>query len=832
MLMDIFNILVLLYFVLLTSGYIALFVSASVGIMQVRRDLEGSSPESVSMRGRATLPISILVPAHNEEKTVVESVRALLKLRYPEHEVVVVNDGSSDKTMKRLRTAFALEAVPIDIRLDLPCKPIRATYRSAIYNRLIVIDKDNGGKADALNCAINASRFPLVCAIDADTLILPDALLRLVRPFLTDVDVVAVGGTICLANGCTIERGAVVEMGLPKSWLARFQVVEYLRAFLVGRLGWDRMGGNLIISGAFGLFRRSAVTTAGGYAHDSVGEDMELVARLRHQVPQWLQGRAIAHLPDPVAFTEAPENIRILGNQRDRWQRGLADTLWRHRKMAFNRRYGPIGLVVMPFFIFFELFGPIVELFGYFYFTLMLIGGFIEPVFTILFLILAVLIGFLLSLGAILLEELSLSFFRERGDLWRLVSVALLENMGYRQLILWFRLRGLWGYLRRRKTWGRMTRLGFAGGTAARGSEQRSSAMPILTVLALAAIVMLPVGWLIKPRPAVKPQILDKTVPFENRREHDRLMWLLTQAKVQPPKSRFMWDLVNDYVGWNPTTKAHRELSDDDLKDKNLLFIADSYGVYVDDYDAMPRPVAHLELSKRIFGGMTDAEMDVIERFVARGGRVCGEFNTFATPTPYSARLRAEKIFNLKWSGWAGRRVDDFSDDREIAQWVQKRWAEETGRPYDLEGPGILMIHEDGRVVCLQEELDIPKNPLVLTHNDEHVPVTYWFDINEAVDPNEVRATYKLHTLEPGAVLLNKFGIPDSFPAIIYDDKMKHTYLAGDMTDAESNLGPPWLAFVPTVRKWMAQTGVVPEDIRLLWRVYAPTINRVINGEM
>lgn len=831
MFIEVFNILVLLYFVLLTAGYIALFVSAAVGVIQVRRDLEGSSPESVSMRGRATLPISILVPAHNEEKTVVESVRALLKLRYPEHEVLVVNDGSDDKTMKRLRTAFALEAVPIDIRLDLPCKPIRATYRSAIYNRLIVIDKDNGGKADALNCAINASRFPLVCAIDADTLILPDALLRLVRPFLTDVDVVAVGGTICLANGCKIERGAVVEMGLPKSWLARFQVVEYLRAFLVGRLGWDRMGGNLIISGAFGLFRRSAVTTAGGYAHDSVGEDMELVARLRHQVPQWLQGRAIAHLPDPVAFTEAPESIRILGNQRDRWQRGLADTLWRHRRMAFNPRYGPIGLVVMPFFIFFELFGPVIELFGYLYFLLMLIGGFIEPVFTTLFLILAVLIGFLLSLGAILLEELSLSFFRERGDLFRLVTTALVENLGYRQLILWYRLRGLWGYVRRRKTWGRMTRLGFGAAGVGR-REGRASAWPILTTLLLALIVMLPVGWLVKPRPVAKVQILDKTVPFQNRREHQRLMWLLTQAKAPPPKSRFVWDPVIDYVGWNPTTKAHRELSDDDLKDRNLLFIADSYGVYIDDYDAMPRPIAHLELSKRIFGGLSDAEVDVIEHFVSRGGRLAGEFNTFATPTPYSARLRLEKLFNLRWSGWAGRRVDDFSDDREIAQWVQKRWAEETGRPYDLEGPGILMIHEDGRVVLLQEDLDIPKDPMILTYGEDKVPVTYWFDINEAVDPREVRAGYEMKTLPSGALLLEKFGIPSKFPAIIYDDKLKHCYLAGDMSDAEDSLGPPWLAFVPTVRKWMAQTGVVPEDIRLLWRIYAPTVNRVINGEM
>lgn len=829
--LEFFNIFVLLYFVMLTAGYIALFIAAVVGVIQVRRDLEGSSPESVITRGRATLPISILVPAHNEEKTVVESVRALLKLRYPEHEVVVVNDGSPDRTMARLRAAFALEAVPIDLRLDLPCKPIRATYRSAIYKRLIVIDKENGGKADALNCAINASRFPLVCAIDADTLILPDALLRLVRPFLSDVEVVAVGGTICLANGCKIEKGTVVEMGLPTSWIARFQVVEYLRAFLVGRLGWDRMGGNLIISGAFGLFRRSAVTTAGGYAHDSVGEDMELVARLRHQVPQWLQGRAISHLPDPVSFTEAPETMRILGNQRDRWQRGLADTLWRHRSMAFNRRYGAVGLVVMPFYILFELFGPVIELFGYLYFVVIAVAGVLEPWFATLFFILAMLIGFLLSLGAILLEELSLSFFRQRGDLWRLIFVALLENMGYRQIILWYRLRGLWGYFRKKKTWGRMIRLGFGGAGAAKKKESTKSAVPALVMTLLAAVVALPVGWLLKPRPPAKVVLLDKTVPFENRREHRRLMWLLSQAKAEPPKSRLLWDVKTDYVGWNPTTREHPPLRESDLKKATLLYIADTYGVYQDDFDAMPRPVAHLELSKRLYGGLDDAEMDVIERFVGGGGRIMGEFNTFATPTPYSARLRAEALFGVKWSGWAGRRVDEFADEREIAKWVQTRWAQETGKPFNVEGPGILLIHEDGRVVCLQEDLDIPPDPMSLHQDDLVVPFTYWFDIVAADKKTDVRAEFIIQTTEIGARLLQKFGVPSRFPAIVHDDGLKRIYSSMDLVDGETALGPPWLAMVPRIRMLLAHVNLVPEDTRLLWMVYAPLLNRVLEAE-
>ncbi|MBM4344187.1 MAG: glycosyltransferase family 2 protein [Deltaproteobacteria bacterium] len=825
---DVLNILVLLYFVTLTAGYIALFVAAVVGVIHVRRDLEGSAPESISARGRATLPISILCPAFNEEKTVVESVRALLQLRYPQHEVVVVNDGSKDKTMHVLRQAFALEPVPFDIRFDLPCKPIRSVYRSGLYKKLVVIDKENGGKSDGLNCGVNAARYPLVCAIDADTLILPDALLRLVRPFLSDVDVVGVGGTICLANGCKIEKGELVEMGLPKSWLARYQVVEYLRAFLVGRLGWDRMGGNLIISGAFGLFRRSAVVAAGGYAHDSIGEDMELVTRLRHQVPSWLQGRAIQHLPDPVSFTEAPETLKILGNQRDRWQRGLADTLWRHRRMAFNPRYGSVGVVVMPFYVFFELFGPVVELFGYFWFFITAVAGVIDPWFAGIFLLLAVLIGFLLSLGSIFLEELTLSFYRNRGDLLRLIVVALVENIGYRQMVLWFRLRGLYKYLRGEKKWGRMTRMGF-GGPAAQARQSRL--LPILVTALIAGLVAMPVVWLVKPRPAALPVVLSKTVPFENSREHARMMWLLSQAKAKPMTSKVLWDNATDYVGYDPATRKYRQLAAADLSGKNLLLIADSYGVYRDDFDAFPRPVAHLELSQRIYGGMYPQEVEAIEQFVQRGGRIYGEFNTYATPTPYALRLRLEKLFNLQWSGWAGRRVDNFADDREIAQWVQKRWAEETGRPYDLVGPGILLIHEDGRVCCLQQDLDITADPLTLHAAGRKIPFTYWFDINLPTEPTEVRAEFTINSMPPGDELMRKFGISKRFPAIVHDDGCQHMYVAGDMADGQETLGLPWLWGVPTLRRGMASLGIMPEETRLLWQIYAPLLLKMIEAD-
>jgi hypothetical protein len=261
-----------------------------------------------------------------------------------------------------------------------------------------------------------------------------------------------------------------------------------------------------------------------------------------------------------------------------------------------------------------------------------------------------------------------------------------------------------------------------------------------------------------------------------NRREHVRLMWLLSQLKAEPPKSRLLWDKKDDYVGWDPDTKAGHDLRDEDLVGRNMLYIADTYGVYTDDFDALPRPIAHLELSKKIYGGLTDGEMDVIERFAQGGGRIVLEFNSFATPTPQTARRRMEDVLAVRWSGWAGRRVDDFGDDREIAQWVQKRWAEETGKPFDLVGPGIRMIHEDGRVLCLQEQVDIPENPMVLAAGDERIPYTYWFDVVAADVPSHVRGEFWLKATPQGQRLLKRFGVPTRFPAIIHDDELRRVY--------------------------------------------------------
>jgi cellulose synthase/poly-beta-1,6-N-acetylglucosamine synthase-like glycosyltransferase len=411
-------------------------------------------------------PLSILVPAHNEELTIVESVISFLTLQYPHHEVVLVNDGSADATMARLLEAYDLYEVPAAFMISIQTKPIRAYYRSRRYSKLLVIDKENGGKADALNAALNAARFPYVLAVDADTLIEPDALLRLARPFLLGKPVAAVGGTIRVANSCTIAHGRVLEARVDRRMLPAVQVLEYLRAFLFGRLGWNRLGGNLIISGAFGLFKRAHLLAIRGYRAGSVTEDMDLVVRLQRYLHEHRLPDTTSFIPDPVAWTEVPTSIRVLGRQRERWQRGLLETLWVHRDMLFNFRYGAVGLIAYPFFLFGEALSPAIELLGYAGVALGLALGVVDLNFVWLFLSVVVLYGMLLSVWAILLEEVSFRRYGRRGDVLRLLFTTLIEGFGYRQLTLVFRLKAFWQMLRGDRRWGVMKREGFGSTTA------------------------------------------------------------------------------------------------------------------------------------------------------------------------------------------------------------------------------------------------------------------------------------------------------------------------------------------------------------------------------
>lgn len=411
---------------------------------------------------RYTPPISIIAPAYNEEATILVSVQALLSLNYPEFEVIVVNDDSKDKTLGLLIEHFQLFHVEPIYKAQLQTQEVRGIYRSTLFKNLTVVDKVNGGKADALNCGLNIAKFPLFCGIDADTLILPNALLELARPFIQDpVRTVVSGGTIRIANSCKIEEGVVKEIHLPENVWANFQLIEYLRAFLFGRIGWNVIGGTLIISGAFGLFRRDIVISVGGYEADTVGEDMELIVRIHREMREKSRPYQIRFVWESVCYTEVPESGDVLSRQRDRWQRGLIDSLWRHRRMFMNPQYGVIGMISFPFFVFFELLGPVIELTGLIMISLSYLAGYLDVGFMLLFIAVSMMFGSMISVGTLVLEELTFGLYPGWRNLMKLVSYAMLENLGYRQLTLAWRLRGVWGAIKGDRQWGQMIRKGF-----------------------------------------------------------------------------------------------------------------------------------------------------------------------------------------------------------------------------------------------------------------------------------------------------------------------------------------------------------------------------------
>jgi len=455
-----FNYLVLVYFVVLNTVYLGTSLFAFGALKRYAMRMKSLDLDDLVTAAGAP-PITLVAPAFNEEATCVESVRSLLTLDYPEFEIVVVNDGSSDATLQRMVEAFNLEAAPRLPMASLPTAPVREVYRSRRHRNLWVVDKVNGGKADALNAGINLCRTPLFCAMDADSLLEPEALTRIVRPFLEDSRTIAAGGILRIVNGCEVKEGQVVRVRMPGNVWARFQVLEYLRAFLSGRMGWHALDATLVISGAFGIFRRSTVVDAGGYATDTVGEDMEMVVRLhRHCAERGIPYR-IHFVPDPVAWTECPESLRTLGRQRDRWQRGLLQSLMRHRKMLFRRRYGRAGMLAFPYFFFLEMLGPVIEFIGYVVFVISLAAGRLDGPIVVAFLMVAVVMGIALSVSAVALEELSFRRYPRVQDLLQLFVLAVAENLGYRQLSTWWRFRGVVSALRGRTGWGRMDRKGF-----------------------------------------------------------------------------------------------------------------------------------------------------------------------------------------------------------------------------------------------------------------------------------------------------------------------------------------------------------------------------------
>ncbi len=439
--------------------YMALNVVAHVTIRQGRasRALQDMPQYATGLEPGITL----LVPAYNEEAVIAASVRSMLQVEYPLFEIVVVNDGSKDKTVEVMIREFDMVLYPQACENAITVQPIKAVYRSLKHPTLKLVDKVNGGKADAMNAAINVARHALVCAVDADSLLQRDSLRMLVRPFLEDRRVIAAGGTIRLANGCQIVQGHLQSVHMPASWLARFQIVEYLRAFLFGRLGWTPLNAMLIVSGAFGLFRRATMIEFGGFDPKTIGEDMELVTRMHRVLRAQRRAYRIAYVPEAVCWTEAPETLGVLKSQRVRWQRGLLETLWKNRAMLFARGSGAPGWLALPSFAFFEAAGPALEVLGLATIVVASLAGLLSTTAAIVMTVMVLSVGMLLSASGLLLEEEHFGIYTRQRDLFTLLVAMVIENIGYRQLNSWWRVLGTWKWLRGQpQVWGVMTRKG------------------------------------------------------------------------------------------------------------------------------------------------------------------------------------------------------------------------------------------------------------------------------------------------------------------------------------------------------------------------------------
>ncbi|MGD0126637.1 MAG: glycosyltransferase [Terriglobia bacterium] len=442
-----FNLVILSYFVLGNGVYTALMVISvrSIWFHSRRQAYQGLT----DLRESSLTPaVTIIVPAWNEERIIVETVRSALGADYPQHAVIVVDDGSTDSTLKRLLTAFMLAPTSPDYNPLLPTSPVRDFYFSPRFPNLLVVHKQRGGKPDALNTGINLCRSPYFCCLDADCILERDSLLRLMEPILSSPrEIIVSGGVVRIINGSTGSNGQVVKLGLPRTFIERFQVVEYLRSFLTGRNGWSLVGGTVIVSGALALFQHKAVVDVGGFSEDTVTEDMDLVITLRERAARDNTRVGFSFTSDPVCWTECPSTYTMLSRQRRRWQLGLCQCLRKHRGMLLRPRYGIVGMLSLPFHLYIEGLGTLVEFLGYLLVPLSFLGGFISPALLTLFILLGLAYGGFLSVGAVLLEEMTYRRYPRSRDLLVLLAYAMLENVGYRQLILFFRVQGILKFL-------------------------------------------------------------------------------------------------------------------------------------------------------------------------------------------------------------------------------------------------------------------------------------------------------------------------------------------------------------------------------------------------
>lgn len=460
---DVFANIVFFLTITIFSSYLLLGVFSAMALRKYLRKNSYINYNSLVLSPLSP-KISIIAPAYNESRTIIDNVRTLLSLYYNNFEVILVNDGSKDDTFQKVAESYELEKVNYFFDYRIPCERIKGVYKSKnpSFNRLTVIDKNNGGKADSLNAGINIARSSLIVSIDADSIIEPDSILKLVKPFLEEKEqkVIGTGGVIRIVNSCDIEKGHIREIHLPERILPRLQVLEYTRAFLLGRMAWSQLDGLMLISGAMGMFDRETVISAGGYSIKTVGEDMELVLRMRRHMAEQNQKYEVTYIPDPLCWTEVPSDLHSMSKQRTRWTRGLIESLWTHRKLLLNSKYKRLGMLGYPYWLFFEWLSPLIAFTGIVYtIYLAIIGSLNLPFFLLLFLFVYS-FAVTLSIWAVLFEEITFHKYRKKRDVFKLVATALFEPFFY-PVHTYFAVRGNIDVMRGKKSWGKAERSGF-----------------------------------------------------------------------------------------------------------------------------------------------------------------------------------------------------------------------------------------------------------------------------------------------------------------------------------------------------------------------------------
>lgn len=465
-LFEIFNFLFLLFGVAIMTSYLILGILAVIEIKHYKNATSFVDYSALLTSDNAPT-ISIIAPAYNESATIIENIKSLLSLRYNKYRVIVVNDGSKDDTLKKVIEEYQLKQVSYYFDESIFTQPVRSVYKPAnkAFNKLIVVDKENGGKADALNVGLNIADSEYVACIDVDCMLAEDALLKMIKPFMENDrrPLIAAGGPIEIANSCKIFKGKLLEANIPKRFLPSVQILEYMRAFLLGRMGWSRINGLLLISGAFGVFNRSIAVAAGGYNPKTVGEDMELVVRMRRYMEAHKRKYRVKLIPEPLCWTEVPEDYKILGSQRNRWTRGTIETLQLHRKLFFNPRHRITGMISIPYWVFFEWLAPLFEFGGILYFLFLLLFSKIYWLYFLSLLIAVYFFAIAFSGYSLLVEHLFFEKYTKFSHTLKLTVISLVEPFLHHPFVVWTSIKGNWTKLTGKNVkWGTMTRKGFS----------------------------------------------------------------------------------------------------------------------------------------------------------------------------------------------------------------------------------------------------------------------------------------------------------------------------------------------------------------------------------